>query len=121
MARSYRYLHYDVFTSRLFGGNQLAVVLDGRGLAAGTMQAIAREMNFSETTFLLPPERPDTDVRMRIFTVVTELPMAGASTLRSTITLARTGVIEPGRERFVFGLGVGPTPVTLAWNGQDLS
>jgi len=96
-------------------------VLDGRGLAAGTMQAIAREMNFSETTFLLPPERPDTDVRMRIFTVGTELPMAGHPTVGSTFALARTGVIEPGRERFVFGLGVGPTPVTLAWNGQDLS
>src|SRR5215510_6975491 len=53
MARSYRYLHYDVFTDRLFGGNQLAVVLDGRGLPTETMQAIAKEMNFSETTFAL--------------------------------------------------------------------
>src|SRR6185295_8140843 len=68
MPRSYRYLHYDVFTDHLFGGNQLAVVLDGRGLSTATMQAIAKEMNFSETTFVLPPENAGTDVRMRIFT-----------------------------------------------------
>ena len=68
MARSYRYLHYDVFTDHLFGGNQLAVFLDARGLSGETMQAMAKEMNFSESTFLLPPEQPGTDVRMRIFT-----------------------------------------------------
>ena len=55
MPRSYRYLHYDVFTSALFGGNQLAVFLDGRGLSTVDMQAIAKEMNFSESTFILPP------------------------------------------------------------------
>src|SRR5205814_302417 len=87
--RSYRYLHYDVFTDHLFGGNQLAVVLDGRGLSAAVMQAIAKEMNFSETTFVLPPERTDTDVRMRIFTPGDELPMAGHPTIGSTFALAR--------------------------------
>src|SRR5205809_1852170 len=79
--RSYRYLHYDVFTDHLFGGNQLAVVLDGRGLSTAVMQAIANEMNFSETTFVLPAERADTDVRMRIFTPGDELPMAGHPTI----------------------------------------
>jgi len=121
MARSYRYLHYDVFTDHLFGGNQLAVVLDGRGLSAATMQAIANEMNFSETTFVLPAERPDTDVRMRIFTPADELPIAGHPTIGSTFALARAGIIAEGRERFVFGLGAGPTPVTLTWHGGDLS
>ena len=77
MPKSYRYLHYDVFTDHLFGGNQLAVVLDGRGLSTETMQSIAKEMNFSETTFVLPAEAPGTDVRMRIFTPGEELPMAG--------------------------------------------
>src|SRR5581483_4177839 len=120
MARSYRYLHYDVFTDRLFGGNQLAVVLDGRGLSTATMQAIAKEMNFSETTFVLPPERADTDVRMRIFTPGAELPIAGHPTIGSTFALARSGVIDPGRDRFVFGLGVGPVPVALTWRGDDL-
>jgi trans-2,3-dihydro-3-hydroxyanthranilate isomerase len=121
MARSYRYLHYDVFTDHLFGGNQLAVVLDGRGLSSETMQAVAKEMNFSETTVVLPSERPDTDVRMRIFTPAAELPMAGHPTVGSTFALARAGVIAQGRERFVFGLGVGPVPVTMTWRGEDLS
>jgi trans-2,3-dihydro-3-hydroxyanthranilate isomerase len=118
--RSYRYLHYDVFTDRLFGGNQLAVVLDARGLDAATMQAIAKEMNFSETTFLLPAERADTDVRMRIFTPGEELPIAGHPTVGTTFALARSGVIERGRERFVFGLGAGPTPVSLTWRADEL-
>jgi trans-2,3-dihydro-3-hydroxyanthranilate isomerase len=121
MARSYRYLHYDVFTDHLFGGNQLAVFLDGRGLPAGTMQAIAKEMNFSETTFVLPPETAGTDVRMRIFTPGEELPMAGHPTIGSTFALARAGVIAAGRDRVVFGLGVGPVPVSLTWKGDDLS
>jgi trans-2,3-dihydro-3-hydroxyanthranilate isomerase len=121
MARSYRYLHYDVFTDHLFGGNQLAVVLDGRGLSPETMQAIAKEMNFSETTFVLPADRQDTDVRMRIFTTGEELPTAGHPTIGTTFALARSGVIDRGRETFVFGLGVGPTPVTLTWNGHDLT
>jgi trans-2,3-dihydro-3-hydroxyanthranilate isomerase len=121
MARSYRYLHYDVFTDRLFGGNQLAVFLDGRGLATETMQAIAKEMNFSETTFVLPPEQPGSDVRMRIFTPGEELPAAGHPTIGSTFALARSGVIDPGRDRFVFGLAIGPTPVALSWKGDDLS
>jgi trans-2,3-dihydro-3-hydroxyanthranilate isomerase len=119
--RSYRYLHYDVFTDHLFGGNQLAVFLDGRGLPPEAMQAIAKEMNFSETTFVLPPEQPGTDVRMRIFTPGEELPMAGHPTIGSTFALARSGVIERGRQTFVFGCGIGPVPVTLTWDGDDLT
>jgi trans-2,3-dihydro-3-hydroxyanthranilate isomerase len=121
MARSYRYLHYDVFTDHLFGGNQLAVVLDGRGLPTKTMQAIAKEMNFSETTFVLPPEQPGTDARMRIFTPADELPTAGHPTIGTTFALARCGAIEGGRQRFVFGCGIGPVPVTMNWNGDDLA
>ncbi len=121
MPRSYRYLHYDVFTDHLFGGNQLAVFLDGRGLSSEAMQAIAKEMNFSESTFVLPPERPDTDARMRIFTPGEELPMAGHPTIGSTFALARSGAIEPDRDRFVFGLGIGPVPVALTWRGADLT
>ena len=110
-----RYLHYDVFTDRKFEGNQLAVFPDGSGLTAAQMQAIAREMNFSESTFILPAESPDTDVRMRIFTPGAELPMAGHPTIGSTFALAHDGVIAAGRGRWVFGLGVGPTPVELTW------
>jgi len=113
-------LHLDVFSDRLFSGNQLAVFLDGRGLAAGTMQSIAHEMNFSETTFVLPAERADTDVRMRIFTPSAELPIAGHPTIGSTFALARAGVIASDRDRFVFGLGIGPVPVELDWRDGDL-
>ena len=99
MPRSYRYLHYDVFTARPFGGNQLAVFPDARGLADDAMQSIANEMNFAESTFVLPAERPDTDVRMRIFTPANEMPMAGHPTIGSTFALARTGLIAPPRDR----------------------
>src|SRR6516165_5541361 len=125
--RSYRFLQLDVFTDRLFGGNQLAVFPDGRGLSSDTMQAIAKEMNVSETTFVLPPGESDendqsgTDVRVRIFTPGAELPMAGHPTIGTTFALARTGVIAPGRDRVVFGLGVGPTPVTMTWENRELS
>jgi trans-2,3-dihydro-3-hydroxyanthranilate isomerase len=115
------YLHLDVFTARRFEGNQLAVFLDARGVDEGRMQTIAREMNFSESTFLLPPERPDTDIRMRIFTPGVELPMAGHPTIGTTFALAHTGTIAVSRDRFVFGLGVGPTRVELAWNDGALA
>jgi trans-2,3-dihydro-3-hydroxyanthranilate isomerase len=109
------FLQYDVFTNEPLTGNQLAVFLDGRGVAADRMQALAREMNFSESTFILPAEVAGTDVRMRIFTPGAELPMAGHPTIGSTFALAHAGVIRPGTPRFVFGLGIGPTPVDLEW------
>ena len=117
---SLSFLHYDVFTGDPLTGNQLAVFLDGRGLTTDRMQAVAREMNFSESTFILPAETPGTDVRMRIFTPATEMPMAGHPTIGSTFALAHTGVIRPGAPRFVFGLGVGPVPVDLEWEGSRL-
>lgn len=119
--RSLRYLHLDVFTERPLEGNQLAVFTDGTGVDAGVMQRIAREMAFPESTFVLPREDPATDVRMRIFTPSRELPMAGHPTVGSTFALAHTGVIKPGQERFVFGLGVGPTRVDLDWTGEKLA
>ncbi len=70
----------DVFTDRALTGNSLAVFLDGRGLSTEQMQALAREMNLSETTFILPGEaaaEKDRGVRVRIFTVQEELPFAG--------------------------------------------
>ena len=121
MARSYRYLHYDVFTDHLFGGNQLAVFLDGRGLPTETMQAIAKEMNFSETTFVLPADQQGTDARMRIFTPGEELPTAGHPTIGTTFALARAGAIERGRPNITFGCNIGPVPVALTWNGEELS
>ena len=127
-----RYLHYDVFTDRKFEGNQLAVFHDARGLSSQQMQAITKEMNFSECTFVLPAEAAGTDlsaearsakvdVRMRIFTPGSELPMAGHPVVGSTFALAELGVIKAGSASFVFGLGVGPTTVELAWEGSRLS
>jgi trans-2,3-dihydro-3-hydroxyanthranilate isomerase len=115
-----RYLHLDVFTDRPFEGNQLAVFPDGRGLEEPEMQAIAREMAFSETTFILPREDARTDVRMRIFTPGSELPMAGHPTIGSTFALAAEGTIDARQPRFVFGLGVGPVPVDLTWRNDAL-
>jgi trans-2,3-dihydro-3-hydroxyanthranilate isomerase len=116
----YRYLHLDVFTDRRFEGNQLAVFPEPQGLSAAQMQQIAREMAFSETTFIFPPEGKG-DVRMRIFTPGEELPMAGHPTIGSTFALALEGTIARGREQFTFELGVGPTPVSLEWNDAGLS
>jgi trans-2,3-dihydro-3-hydroxyanthranilate isomerase len=114
------YLHYDVFTGEALLGNQLAVFTDARGVDAAKMQRVAREMNFSESTFILPSERPDTDIRMRIFTPMNEMPMAGHPTIGSTFALAHAGVIRPGSSRFVFGLNIGPVPVDLEWKGSAL-
>ena len=115
-----RYLHLDVFTSTPFEGNQLAVYPEPGTLTAERMQKIAQEMAFSETTFIYPPERGG-DVRMRIFTPGDELPMAGHPTIGSTFALAHEGVIERGREKFVFELGVGPVPVSLEWGNEGLA
>lgn len=114
------YLQYDVFTNEPFTGNQLAVFTDARDLTLERMQRIARELNFSETTFILPKERDDTDIRMRIFTPFIEMPSAGHPTIGTTFALAGTGVIPPDRRRFVFGLNIGPTPVDLQWDGGVL-
>lgn len=117
---SLSYLHYDVFTDEPLTGNQLAVFLDGRGLSTDRMQALAREMNFSESTFILPAETAGTDVRMRIFTPANEMPMAGHPTIGGTFALAESGVIRAGATRVVFGLGIGPVPVDLEWTDGRL-
>ncbi len=110
------YLHYDVFTSRPFEGNQLAVFDDARGVSDVDMQRLTNEMNFAESTFVLPAETAGTDIRMRIFTPAREMPMAGHPTVGTTFALADQGVIASGRARWVFGLNIGPTPVALDWD-----
>jgi trans-2,3-dihydro-3-hydroxyanthranilate isomerase len=118
--RTYRYLHYDVFTDRALEGNQLAVFPEPAGLNAADMQAVTREMNFSECTFIFPAESAGTHVRMRIFTPGEELPMAGHPTVGSTFALVKEGVIARGQRDFVFGLGVGPTPVSIDWQDGEI-
>ena len=92
-----------------FSGNPLCVFEDGRGLSDTQMQALARQMNLSETTFVLPSERPDhSTARVRIFTPGFEIPFAGHP------TLGTASVIGADRDRVVLDLGAGLVPVTRA-------
>jgi trans-2,3-dihydro-3-hydroxyanthranilate isomerase len=77
-------------------------------------------MAFSESTFVFPPERADTDVRVRIFTPADELPMAGHPTIGTAFALAHARRLAPGQARTVFGEGVGPVPIDLTWQGSTL-
>ncbi len=119
--RHYRYLHLDVFTDRRFGGNQLAVFPDATGLSDETMQLMAREMNFAESTFVTEPEDTETDARVRIFTPAVEMPMAGHPVIGTTIALAHLGRLVSSLDRCVFGLNIGPLPVELEWGSGRLS
>ncbi|MDT4897797.1 MAG: trans-2,3-dihydro-3-hydroxyanthranilate isomerase [Acidobacteriota bacterium] len=113
--RKLRYHLVDVFTDRVFGGNPLAVFTNGRGIQPELMQSIAKELNLSETTFVLPPEDPENDYRVRIFTPGAELPMAGHPTVGTSFILAREHMIEPGAEESNIKLEeiVGTIPVNI--------
>ncbi len=102
---SFEFVTVDVFTDRQFGGNPLAVFPDARGLTDEQMQAIAAEFNLSETTFVLPPENPQHDARVRIFTPRTELPFAGHPNVGTGFVLARRDQSPP--EHFTFEEGAG--------------
>jgi trans-2,3-dihydro-3-hydroxyanthranilate isomerase len=101
----------DVFTDKALAGNQLAVVLDGRDISADVMQRLAREMNFSETTFILPPEDPAHAAKVRIFTPGGELPFAGHPTIGTAWVLAHEGLVPDGSLEFTLEEGVGPIAV----------
>src|SRR6187397_48478 len=88
-----RYLTADVFTDQRFGGNQLAVFPDASGIAPDLMPQIAREFNYSETTFVLPPDDPSNTARVRIFTPGSELQFAGHPTIGTAHVLATIGAI----------------------------
>lgn len=87
----YDFLTLDVFTRTRFGGNPLAVFFDAAGLDTATMQALAAEMNYSETTFVLPPEDPANTARVRIFNRTAEMPFAGHPNVGTGYALALTG------------------------------
>ena len=99
-----RYLVLDVFTDQPFGGNQLAVIPDATRLPEPALQRIAREFNFSETTFVYPPDDPAHTAKIRIFTPTTEVPFAGHPTIGTAVALAQAG---HGPD-MVLELGVGP-------------
>ncbi|WP_204114075.1 PhzF family phenazine biosynthesis protein [Shimia biformata] len=99
-----RYLVYDVFSETPFGGNQLAVIPDATTLPEDDLQRIAAEFNFSETTFVYPPEDPAHTARVRIFTPTMEVPFAGHPTIGTAIALADAGHAP----EMVLELGIGP-------------
>jgi trans-2,3-dihydro-3-hydroxyanthranilate isomerase len=101
----------DVFTDRALTGNQLAVVLDAGDIAPDVMQRVAREMNFSETTFVMAPTQPGSAARVRIFTPGTELPFAGHPTIGTAWVLATQGLIPGGAQEFTLEEGIGPIAV----------
>ena len=119
--RAYKYVHLDVFTDTRYQGNQLLVFTEPAGLDTETMQLMTKESNYSECTFILPPETPGTDYRVRIFTRTAETPFAGHPTIGSAFALAHTGAIKPGTVKSVFGLGVGPTNLDLEWKNGALA
>ena len=106
-----RYITVDVFTDRAFGGNPLAVVLDAGGLSTAQMQAIAREFNYSETTFVLPPKDPAHDAQVRIFTVNREIPFAGHPNVGTAFVLASQAGKPPARLLFEEEAGLVPVEV----------
>ncbi len=114
-AMRYRYVTADVFTDRRFGGNQLAVLPDARGLSTEQMLAVTREFNYSESVFVLPPEHEGHTCRVRIFTPGGEVPFAGHPTVGCAHVLAATGQVPlTGDEtRLVLGEKVGPVPVLV--------
>ena len=111
------YLVYDVFTATAFGGNQLAVFPDARGLPEDRLQAITREFNFSEVTFVYPPQDPAHTARVRIFTPTREVLFAGHPTIGTAIALHDLGA---GSE-MVLELGVGPIPCRVGETGASFT
>jgi len=118
MNKSKQFVIADVFTEERFGGNQLAVFTDGAGLDSTTMQDIAREMNYSETTFLLPPEDAG-DYRVRIFTPAHELPFAGHPLVGSAYVIVAERMKPWGDPLTSVTLeaGVGPIRVEVRTEG----
>ena len=121
--RAYRYQRIDVFTDRAFGGNPLAVFPAAQGLDTAEMQLLAREMNLSETTFVLPPTSDAAVARVRIFTVDRELPLAGHPVVGTAFALAGSGGFEvhQGANEVAFELGAGVLPVHVEMQGDRVA
>jgi trans-2,3-dihydro-3-hydroxyanthranilate isomerase len=113
-----RYITVDVFTDRAFGGNPLAVVLDAGGLTTAQMQAIASEFNYSETTFVLPPQAAAHDAQVRIFTVNREIPFAGHPNVGTAFVLATLAKQPPAQ--LLFEERAGLVPVAILQDGGSV-
>jgi trans-2,3-dihydro-3-hydroxyanthranilate isomerase len=116
----YRYYTVDVFTETRFGGNPLAVLPEARGLSGEQMQAIAREFNYSETTFVLPPESAANDAKVRIFTPGREIPFAGHPNLGTAHVLSAIGGLgrhDEAERTLRFEELAGVVPVRVRFEG----
>jgi trans-2,3-dihydro-3-hydroxyanthranilate isomerase len=121
---TYEFVQLDVFTQTPLAGNPLAVFTDGRGLNDGEMQALAREMNLSETTFIFPRDAA-TEARegkkVRIFTVEAELPFAGHPTLGTALYLYASESNQKKPAEITLDLKAGKIPVRFAANSENAS
>jgi len=119
--RRLRIKQVDVFTDRALAGNPLAVILDGEGLISEDMQALAREMNLSETTFVLAPTKPQADYRLRIFTPMKEIPFAGHPSIGTAHALIEDGKINLEQQLTIvqqeLAIGVLPIEIELQRDG----
>lgn len=117
--RTLRYVTADVFTSVPFTGNQLAVVFGAEGLPTETLQAITREFNYAESTFVMAAEDARTTRRVRIFTPEMEVPFAGHPTIGTAHVLVATGEVPATGDEMtvVLGENVGPVPVEVRLEG----
>jgi len=115
----HRYHTADVFTDQAFGGNQLAVFPDARGIPEHRLLDVTREFNYSETTFVYPPRDPANSRHVRIFTPGGEVPFAGHPTVGTAHVLAATNeiLLTGDLTRIVFEEGVGPVPVSIRTKG----
>jgi trans-2,3-dihydro-3-hydroxyanthranilate isomerase len=106
----YQFYILDVFAEEKYAGNQLAVIRNAEGLSDDQMQKIAKEMNYSETTFILSDEQQNSGYDVRIFTPAAEVPFAGHPTLGTAYLIQREIMKEPA-ETVILNLKVGPIPV----------
>lgn len=109
--KSYRYVVVDVFTREPLAGNSLAVFPDAAGLDEITMQKIAKEINLTETAFVLPATRKDCAARVRIFSPARELAFAGHPTVGTAFVLLQEGIVSENSAEFILEEQIGPVPI----------
>ena len=115
MSQTVRIAQIDAFTERPFAGNPAAVVLEASGLTDEQMQAIAREMNLSETAYLLPAEVPEADYRLRWMTPATEVNFCGHATLATVHAMHEAGLLKGGRVVFQARIGLITATLEEGW------
>ncbi len=119
----YAFETVDVFTAQRFGGNQLAVLTDARGLDTAAMQRIAAEFGYAESTFVLPPQDPAHTAQVRIFTPAREMPFAGHPNVGTAFVLASRGAVfgKPVGERILFEEGAGLVTIDIRRDGEAVT